>query len=69
VVQAQLIATVNSWGELTVGSSSKEKPTVTRALGVATRSTRGERPAEFEKRKLCAPRSVQRLAPRGANRE
>ncbi len=31
------VATLNSSLELTVGSSSKEKPTVTRALTVATR--------------------------------
>jgi hypothetical protein len=33
---SKLVATVNSQFELTVGSSSKEKPTVTRALTVAT---------------------------------
>jgi hypothetical protein len=41
------VATVNSSLELIVGSSSKEKPTVTKAVTVATRSHLGHNPARF----------------------
>ena len=37
VVDGAVVATVNSSWELTVGSSSKEMPTVTEAVTVATR--------------------------------